>query len=246
MSDLEYAKEKDWREYIKQAQNGDKAALEQLVMENTGLIHMVLKRFVNYGNDMEELFQVGAIGLMRAIERFDLTTEYAFSTYAVPMIIGEIQRFLRDDGMIHVGRRLKENARKIQAVKARMNQRENRDPTLQEIMETTGLSQEEIVMALDSMVVVESIHRPIAKGDSGSTQTLEDQLEDEESSDARMIDRITVQNMLEDLPEKERKLILLRYMEGRTQTEVARILGMNQVAVSRMEKKILQRLRSKF
>ncbi len=223
--------------------------MEGLVKANEGLIHMVLRRFPNYGNcgsDREDLFQVGAVGLVRAIARFDLNTHYAFSTYAVPVIIGEIRRYLRYAGMIHVGRRLKENAAKIDAVRERMNRMENRDPSIRELMDATGLTQEEITMALDAAVSVDSIYRPIPGGDETKGRTLEEQLEDEEHTDARLIDQITVKTLLEKLPQRERTLIALRYMEGRTQSETAQVLGMSQVGVSRLEKRILEALRGQL
>lgn len=246
MNRQETAKEEDWRETVKKAQEGDKMAMEELVRDNAGLIHMVLKRFPNYGNDRrdrEDLFQIGAVGLVRAISRFDLNTDYAFSTYAVPVIIGEIRRFLRDDGMIHVGRRIKENAAKIAAARERMNRKENRDPSISELADATGLTEEEITMALDAAVRVDSINRPLPGGDETRGRTLEEQLEDEEYTDARMIDRITINSLLEKLPQRERTLIELRYMEGLTQSETAQVLGMSQVGVSRLEKRILQELR---
>lgn len=242
MSSNPVAKEKDWQTNFVKAQKGDMDARNLIVSENVGLIYMVLKRFGGRGYDMEDLFQIGAIGLLKAVDRFDLEREFAFSTYAVPMIIGEIQRFLRDDGMIHVSRQLKEHARKIAIVREQFKKTANAEPTLKELEEATGISQEDILLALDATTEVESIYRPMGEGE----WTLADQLVDEHSSEAKLIDKITVSQMLESLNDKERKLLLLRYMEGKTQTEVAHMLEMNQVAVSRLEKKILLELRRKF
>lgn len=248
MSSSVSTKDEGWKESIQRAQQGEKSERDRLVTDNVGLVYMVLKRFQNRGYEMEDLFQIGIIGLMKAIDKFDLTTEYSFSTYAVPMIIGEIRRFLRDDGMLHVSRQLKDNARKIAIAKEELKKIYNQDPTIEELMRTTELTAEEILMAMEATIEVESIYRPVGgNSDSeGSPLLLADQLEDHKTSETELINRITVAQMLESLEEKERMLIELRYMEGRTQSESARILGMNQVAVSRMEKKILHNLRRQF
>ena len=246
MSSKETAKEKEWRQSISQAQQGDKAAKEWLLEQNTGLIYMVLKRFAGRGHDMEELFQVGAIGLIHAIERFDLEKDFAFSTYAVPLIIGEIQRFLRDDNMIHMSRSMKENGIKIAAIREKWRKTKNCDPTLEQLMQESGLGKEEVLAALEVFVEVDSIDRPVAAksgGDNGSHLRLGDQIPDERCSNSQIINKIAVEQLLERLEEKERKLIELRYMAGATQTQTAEALGMNQVAVSRLEKKILRKLR---
>ena len=236
-----------WKEQIKCAQEGDKRARDALVEENMGLIYMVLKRFQGRGYEMEDLFQLGAIGLLKAIDRFDTEKEFAFSTYAVPMIIGEIQRFLRDDGMIHVSRQIKENARKIALIREKWKKTENKEPTIQELQKECNLSKEEILTAMESAVVVDSIYRPFHNGEEtrtdGSEPTILDQLEDEQSSEDALVDRIAVRQMIQRLDERERQLIQLRYMEGKTQAQVAELLHMNQVAVSRMEKKVLLQLR---
>ncbi len=265
----------DWRALVRRAQQGDANAMEEMVEANIGLIHMVLKRMgirgsggaygnqgresdssINHGNgsryggygnyDREELFQVGAMGLVSAIKRFDLSTEYSFSTYAVPMILGEIRRFLRDDGMIHVGRRIKENAAQIARCKEQILREQNHEPTIGEIAKATGLSREDIILALGSSAGVESIQRPLGVSDDSQAQTLEEQLADEEHTDEQLINRVTVRHLLAFLTEDERKLIYFRYMEGRTQTETAGLLGMTQVSVSRLEKKILGKLRTRL
>lgn len=249
MSGNPLTKEEDWKEAFRRAQGGDREIRNQIVSDNMGLIYMVLKRFGGRGYDMEELFQIGAIGLLKAVDRFDLTREFAFSTYAVPMIIGEIQRFLRDDGMIHISRQMKEHARKISVIREQLKKTVNHEPTLAELEEATGLTREEIITAMEVTAEVESIYRPIGtSGESGDgkTLTIADQLVDEHSSENKIINEITVRQMLEGLEEKERSLLTLRYMEGKTQTEVAKILDMNQVAVSRLERKILLQLRRKF
>ncbi len=246
MSSSIATKEEAWKESILKAQNGDKEERDALVTANVGLIYMVLKRFHNRGHEQEDLFQIGAIGLLKAIDKFDISRELSFSTYAVPMIIGEIRRFLRDDGMIHVSRQLKENARKIAIVKEELKKTKNCEPTIKELEMATGISGEEILAAMEATAEVESIYKPVASNSEGSQLMLADQIEDAKKSEIELINRITVSQMLERLGEKERQLIELRYMEGKTQTEIASVLGMNQVAVSRLEKRILLMLRNQF
>ena len=246
MSSSFSTKEKAWRVSIQKAQDGDKEMRDTLVTENVGLIYMVLKRFANRGADQEDLFQIGVIGLIKAIDKFDVTRELSFSTYAVPMIIGEIRRFLRDDGMLHVSRQIKDNARKIAIAKEDLRKQNNHDPTMLELMEVTGLSTEEILAAMEASTEVESIYQPIGQAQDGGQLLVLDQLEDTRKNEQELINRITVSQLLESLEEKERRLIELRYMEGKTQSESAIILGMNQVAVSRLEKKILLRLRQQL
>ena len=246
MSSSFSTKEKAWRVSIQKAQDGDKEMRDALVTENVGLIYMVLKRFANRGADQEDLFQIGVIGLIKAIDKFDVTRELSFSTYAVPMIIGEIRRFLRDDGMLHVSRQIKDNARKIAIAKEDLRKQNNHDPTMLELMEVTGLSTEEILAAMEASTEVESIYQPIGQAQDGGQLLVLDQLEDTRKNEQELINRITVSQLLESLEEKERRLIELRYMEGKTQSESASILGMNQVAVSKLEKKILLRLRQQL
>ena len=219
---------------------------ERLVTENVGLVYMVLKRFRNRGIEQEDLFQIGMIGLLKAIDKFDLSREFTFSTYAVPMIVGEIRRFLRDDGMLHVSRQIKENARKIAIAKEELRKSHKYDPTMQELIQLTGLSAEDILAAIEASTEVESIYQPIGVAAEGGQLMIVDQLEDTKRSEQELINRITVSQLLEGLVGQERTLIELRYMQGKTQSESAKVLGMNQVAVSRLEKKILLRLRQQF
>lgn len=246
MNSSTYTKEETWKQSIAKAQEGDREERDALVTANMGLVYMVLKRFSNRGHDKEDLFQIGVIGLLKAIDKFDISRDLSFSTYAVPMIIGEIKRFLRDDGMIHVSRQLKENARKIAIAKEKLKKIQNSDPTMQELQEITGLTAEDILLAVEATMEVESIYQPIGNTTEGGKLTLEDQLEDNRRRETELINRMTVVQLLEGLAEKERKLIELRYLQGKTQTESAKVLGMNQVAVSRMEKKILLSLRNKL
>lgn len=239
-------KDEKWKKAICKAQNGDKEQRDKLVEDNMGLVYMVLKRFLNRGYEKEDLFQIGVIGLIKAIDKFDVERELSFSTYAVPMIVGEIRRFLRDDGMLHVSRQIKDNARKIAVVKELWKKTRNIEPTIQELEKETGLNAEEILIAIEATTEVESIYKPILSNQEEGKLTLADQIEDAKASEQDLINRITVRQLLAGLKENERTLIDLRYMQGKTQTEIAGILGMNQVAVSRMEKRVLLHLREQF
>lgn len=230
---------------IQKAHQGDKAAREQLVEENLGLVFSVVKRFAGRGTEMEDLCQIGSIGLLKAIDHFDLSYDVKFSTYAVPMIAGEIKRFLRDDGMIKVSRSLKETAYKTSLVKERLEKRMGREPTMEEVAAEVGISREEIVLAMESAAEVESLQKPVYQSDSNDIY-LQDRLEEKENENEKLLNRILLQNLLKELESEERRLIYMRYFENRTQSEVGQALGMSQVQVSRMEKKILKNLRQKL
>lgn len=241
---------RDMTELIRQAQEGDKAARDRMISENLGLVHSIVKRFENRGCDREELFQTGCIGLIKAIEKFDLSLQLAFSTYAVPMIMGEIRRFLRDDGMVKVSRTLKENGYKISKARELLTNELGREPSILEIEVLTELSREEIVLAMEANRDVESIYQPVA-GTDGDEILLVDQLGNtdniyEEPEKEAVLNELVVAQLLATLDEKERQVIRLRYFENKTQCEVALALGMSQVQISRLERKILLRLREQF
>ncbi len=227
---------------IEQSHSGDKEARDRLVSENLGLVWSIVKRFAGRGHEMEDLFQIGSIGLMKAIDKFDTTFEVKFSTYAVPMITGEIKRFLRDDGMIRVSRSLKETGMKLAVAQSRLQEKLGREVTLQELSDETGIPREEIVMALEANVEVESIYRSIYQSD-GKEISLVDKLPEKRDENERLLNEILLAQLMEELSEKERQLIELRYFRDKTQAEVAKYLETSQVQVSRMEKKILLRLR---
>lgn len=233
---------KDVISFIIKAQAGDKKAREVLIEENLGLVHHIVKRYIGRGYELEDLFQIGSIGLMKAIDKFDISYEVCFSTYAVPMIAGEIKRFLRDDGMIKMSRSLKENAYKIKRTKEKLAHELLRDATIDEISKECGLSVEEIVMALESDYEVESIYKTVYQGD-GNEIYLVDKLPDKKDENENILNKMTITQLLNTLEEKERQLITLRYYKDKTQVEVAEILGISQVQVSRLEKKILVRMR---
>lgn len=229
---------------IKKSHDGDKAAREQLVEENVGLVWCVVKRFYGRGTDAEDLFQIGSIGLLKAIDKFDLSYDVKFSTYAVPMISGEIKRFLRDDGMIKVSRSLKELAYKSVQAREKLMDRLGREPTLEELADETGAEKEELVQAMEAGGEVESLYRPIHQKE-GSEICLLDRIEEREQREERILDTMVLKQLLETLDAKERQLIYLRYFADRTQSDVGKIMGISQVQVSRMEKRIIEELRRK-
>lgn len=227
---------------IQKAHGGDKEAREQLVKENVGLIWCVVKRFYGRGTDPEDLFQIGSIGLLKAIDKFDLSYDVRFSTYAVPMISGEIKRFLRDDGMIKVSRSLKELAYKILQVRESLTDRFGREPTIEELSEDLHVEKEEIVQAMEAGSEVESIYKPIHQKEGNEIQLM-DKLEEKERREEKILDHMLLKQLLETLDKEERQLIYMRYFQNQTQSAVGKVMGISQVQVSRMEKKIMETLR---
>lgn len=232
-------------ELIKLSQEGDKKAKEIIVSENTGLIWSIVRRFTNRGYEAEDLFQIGSIGLLKCIDKFDLSYDVKFSTYAVPMIMGEIKRFLRDDGMIKVSRPLKEMAVKAKYAREQIVQKEGREPTVQELAEVIQVSVEELALAMEAGMEIESLYSTIHQGD-GSPIYLIDKLEQSQSRDENVIDMIALKQIISQLDEKERQIIVMRYFADKTQAQVAKIVGISQVQVSRIEKKILKTLKEKL
>lgn len=257
----------DAMELIKKARAGDREARNRLVEENVGLVWSIVRRFNGRGYDPEDLFQIGCIGLIKSIDHFDLRFDVKFSTYAVPMIMGEIKRFLRDDGMIKISRTMKENGWKIKQAAQRLNQELGRQATVDEIAAATELEPEEIAVAIEANREVESIYRPVYQPEGKEVYLIDQVIRGDSSSvgyvprlsvgsgkngetdsgvDAekeRVLNRVLLEQLLKKLEVKERKLIELRYFQEMTQTEVAARLGISQVQVSRLEKKILKKLR---
>lgn len=229
---------------IEKSQKGDKEAREVLIENNLGLVHAIVKRFVGRGVDAEDLFQIGTIGLMKAIDHFDLSYDVKFSTYAVPLITGEMKRFLRDDGMVKVSRSLKEQAMKIRVLRQKLQGEWNREPTLQELAEQSGMTMEEIVMATEAECKVESIYASVYQND-GSEVALVDMLGKEDEEKEALLNHMLLKQLLAELTEKESELIVMRYFQEKTQTEVAKHMGISQVQVSRLEKKILLSMRKR-
>ena len=227
---------------IEKAHQGDKVARDLLVEQNTGLVWSIVRRFLNRGAEAEDLFQIGSMGLMKAIDKFDTGYEVRFSTYAVPMITGEIKRFLRDDSMLKVSRSMKETAVKGYAAREQLERKLGREPTLLEIAEEISVTPEELTMALEAGAEIESLQKTIYQGD-GNDISLMDRLEERTNQNEKLLDRILLEDLLKLLEPEERRLIYLRYFQEETQVSIARKLGISQVQVSRMEKKILERLR---
>jgi RNA polymerase sporulation-specific sigma factor len=229
-------------ELIKMAQNGDSMAKEKLVEFNMGLIRSVLKGFANRGIDYEDLFQIGSIGLLKAIDKFDISFDVKFSTYAVPMIVGEIKRFLRDDGIIKVSRSLKQVSYLAKTAEEKLSKELGREPTIQEISEEIGVEKEEIVMALESSYQPEYLYDVVHQND-GSALYLIDKLSVEDDETVDVIDNIVLKDILAQLKPRDRQVIFLRYFKDKTQIQVANTLGISQVQVSRIEKRIIEEMR---
>lgn len=227
---------------LKRAHQGDKAARDALTEENIGLVWSVVKRFSGRKAETEDLFQIGSIGLLKAIDKFDTRYEVCFSTYAVPMIMGEIRRYLRDDGMIRVSRSLKETAVQMYRARENLERRLGRDPTLAEIAKVLSVDVEELAMVMEASTDVESLEQVIYRGD-GQNLTLMDRLEDGRDRQQEAINRLLVQQLTERLSDQEKHLLYMRYGQEMTQSYIAAKLGISQVQVSRMEKKILQKIR---
>ena len=229
-------------ELIKMSQAGEKSAKEQLITMHSGLIWNVVRRFAGRGYEMEDLYQIGAIGLIRAIDKFDFDYDVKFSTYAVPLISGEIKRFLRDDGMIKVSRSLKENQWKIKRAMEQFLHENGRDATVEELSEIIGIEPEEIMLSLEAAVEIESMEQNIYTGD-GKEISLKERIADEKNEEEELMNKLFLQQLLKELDKRDRQLIWLRYFENKTQMQTAESLGISQVQVSRLEKKILRRMR---
>lgn len=223
---------------IARSQAGDEAAKETLLTENSGLIWSVTKRFLNRGTEADDMFQLGCLGFLKAVEGFDLSFGTQFSTYAVPKIAGEIRRFLRDDGAVKVSRGIKERASTIKNARNQLTTKLGREPTISEIAELTGFSNEDIAIAESATASVESIHQ--VTGDEGFT--LESVLTDTESEEV-LLEQLALKQAIEKLPERDATVIKLRYFHGLTQQRVSKVLSVSQVQVSRIEKRALEKLR---
>lgn len=232
------------KELLRLAQEKDQSAIDRLVMENQGLVGCVVKRFENrlINVEREDLFQIGMIGLMKAIERFDLSMDVCFSTYAVPLVMGEIRRFLRDDGAIKVSRSLKETGIRLRRLQDELEKQLGRAVSFEELQEHSGLPAETITLAMESGAQIESLQSTVYSGD-GKELLLEDQVADPGDGETTVINNVMVEQLLSHLQVQEQQLLKLRYFDECTQCEVAKRLGMTQVQVSRTEKKLLEKLR---
>lgn len=224
-------------------EQGDRAAREEYIEGNLRLVLSVIKRFSSSNENVDDLFQIGCIGLIKAIDNFDSSLNVKFSTYAVPMIIGEIRRFLRDNSSIRVSRSLKDTAYKAIYAKEAMTKRNLREPTVMEIAEEIGISKEDIVYALDAIQSPCSLYEPIFT-DGGDTLYVMDQISDKKNKEENWVEHISLSEAMKRLNEREHEIITLRFFEGKTQMEVAELIGISQAQVSRLEKNALKTMRS--
>jgi RNA polymerase sporulation-specific sigma factor len=229
-------------ELINKSQIGDKKALEELVENNLPLVASISRKFLNRGYEYDDIFQIGCLGLVKAVNNFDTKYQVKFSTYAVPMIIGEIKRFLRDDGIIKVSRSIKNTAKKIHYDKEALISKLNRNPTLEELSEYSGINVEDILLATESSNNLQYLYDVIHQ-DDGAPVMLIDKLSETGSEDDEVLDKIALKDALGNLDKKSRQVIMLRYFKDKTQIQVAKLLGISQVQVSRIEKKVLKVMR---
>lgn len=232
-------------ELIKRAKEGDDAAREQVASENLGLVWSVVRRFAGRGHDLEDLYQIGCIGLLKCIDKFELSYDVKFSTYAVPMIMGEVKRFLRDDGLVKVSRSLKETAYKVYQAREQMMNANGEEPSIEALATALELDKEDIVVALEANSEVESIYKTIYENDGNSIYLI-DKLESSEDESQTLVNQLALKEIMAGLEEKEREIIYMRYFEDKTQTEIAKAIGISQVQVSRIEKRVLLKMREEM
>lgn len=230
-------------EDILKAQSGNKEIMTKLVTENSNLIWSIVTRFKDRGYEIEDLYQIGCIGFIKSIKRFDTNYEVKLSTYAVPYILGEIKRFIRDDGPVKVSRSIKELSYKIKLIQNEYITKKGRDIQIEELAKLLKVSKEDIVIAMDSSNTVESIDRKVNDSDD---LTIMDKLKSNVDQEKDIVNKLTIKNLIEGLDEKSKKIIMLRYYRGKTQSQVAELLGVTQVQVSRLEKKILSSMKHKL
>lgn len=234
-------------ENIVQAQKGDKEKMASLVKENMGLVYTIAKRFQGRGYEQEDLKQIGALGLVKAINNFDVNYEVQLSTYSVPYILGEIKKFIRDDGKIKVSRSIKELATKINGLKKEYLEKEGRDIKVEEIAQILKISKEEVAVAIDatSNNLVSSINETVYEGKDGSI-CIADTIASNKNEENEITNKLSIQKLISELDEREKNIIMLRYYKGITQTEISKRLGISQVQISRIEKKVLSQMRQKL
>lgn len=238
---LKVLKESEKTQLLKQMHAGDATARDKLINGNLRLVLSVIQRFTNRGENLDDLFQVGCIGLMKAIDNFDMSQNVRFSTYAVPMIIGEIRRYLRDNNSVRVSRSMRDTAYHAMQVKERLQNELHRDPTIEEIAKELGLDVPDVVIALESIVEPVSLYEPVYS-DGGDTIYVMDQVSGYDS-DTDWLDEIMIKETIKGLSPREKKILSLRFMQGKTQMEVAREVGISQAQVSRLEKNALNRIK---
>lgn len=239
---IKYYDQEEIMALILESQNGNREAQEQLVKKNIGLVSSIVRKFLSRGYEYEDLFQIGAIGLIKAIKNFDPSYNVRFSTYAVPMIMGEIKRFIRDDGIIKVSRHMKENARKIKHLRENFAKQHGREATISEISKELSITSEDVIMSMESLNSMEYLYDTIHQED-GSPVLLIDKISEDKDYGGDVVDKIAVREILESLEPREKQIIIFRYFKDMTQSQIAAILGISQVQVSRIEKKVLENMR---
>ncbi|MCY6483587.1 RNA polymerase sporulation sigma factor SigF [Clostridium aestuarii] len=232
-------------ELLKKCKNGDKSALDKLVKNNMPLVAVISKKFLNRGYEYDDIFQIGCMGLVKAINNFDAKYNVQFSTYAVPMIMGEIKRFLRDDGLIKVSRSIKSNAKKLHYDKEKLTKKLSRNPSIEELSEYSGITVEEILLSTEAVAEPKYLYDTIHQ-DDGAPIFLIDKVSKNKDENKQVIDKIALKEALNKLDVRSRQIIVLRYFKDITQVEVAKMLGISQVQVSRIEKKVLKVMREKL
>lgn len=235
-------------EKIVKAQSGDEEAMASLVKNNLGLVYNIAKRFSGRGYELEDLNQIGALGLIKSIKKFDTSFDVQLSTYSVPFIMGEIKRYIRDDGKIKVSRSIKELGVKINQIQKEYYLKNGQDIKIEQIAEILKVTKEDIALAIDanSSAIVTSINEPVYSKESSKTLNVEDIIPDTKNQEAMINDKLTVNKLIEELQPQEKQIVMMRYYKGSTQTEVAKILGISQVQVSRIEKRILYSMKQKL
>ena len=232
---------------IKRAQDGDKFEMDKLIRDNNGLIWSIVKRFMNRGYEVEDLYQIGCIGFIKSIKRFDTNFEVKLSTYSVPYILGEIKRFIRDDGPIKVSRSIKELNVKIQELKKHYLITKGREITIEEIANELKVDKDDIIIAMESNNSIESIEGTSNQSDKeGKKLSILDKISTGKNEEEIITNKIVIKQLLKELDERDREIIIQRFFKEKTQTEVARILGISQVQVSRIERKVLDKMKNKL
>ena len=240
-SQLKVLKESEKIELLRKAHNGDKQARDELINGNLRLVLSVIQRFSNRGENMDDLFQVGVIGLIKAIDNFNLDLDVRFSTYAVPMCIGEIRRYLRDDNAVRVSRSMRDTAYKAMQVKERLTNEYGKEPTVEQIANELGMKKSDVVLALEAIVEPVSLYEPVYS-DGGDTIYVMDQVGDS-NTDSDWIDEIMIKDEPKNLEPREHRILYMRFMQGKTQMETAEEIGISQAQVSRLEKNALRRIK---
>ncbi len=240
-SKLKVLTEKEKTELLKRVRQGDKKAREELINGNLRLVLSVIQRFTNRGENLDDLFQVGCIGLMKAIDHFDVTQGVKFSTYGVPMIIGEIRRYLRDNNSVRVSRSMRDTAYKAMQIKEELTAKNGKEPTVEEIAKKMDIRREDVVLALEAIVEPVSLYEPVFS-DGGDSIYVMDQVGDN-NDDANWLDEIALKQAINDLSDREKKILSMRFFQGKTQMEVAAEIGISQAQVSRLEKGALDKVK---